>query len=285
MLGLAKILSFLPFTVNVFGKKRDLIVKIGDFLYSEEKLGQIEIDKVLVDLKHSSYHKILAYATQNLYRDFSKSDLGMYMTKHLKRGSRFVDIGANLGGYSWHAKKMDCEVTLFEPVPELFSVLDKNSSFFGESHQLALSDENSTLTFYTSAKNIGGSSLVQSKNENSGYDGKIQVPVSTFDAFFEKDLLQNNVFDLIKIDVEGNEFKTVKGMEKSLEKRLIKKIWCEVRGHSSDRNPGSYISVSKFLNRYNYSAYRIQNGNLMPFDYQNAQDCPQFFDVLYLYNE
>ena len=285
MLKIAKILSRLPFTVNVFGRKRDLIVRLGDALHNDNQLKKLKIDEKTVDFSGSEYFKIAAYATRNLYRDFERSDLGSYMKENLKEGGRFIDIGANLGGYSWLATNLGAQVDLFEPVSELNTVLQKNQHFFGRVHPVALSNERGEHRFYTSSANIGGSSLVESSSvENSGYDGSELVQLDTFDHIFHDEIEQGGVFDLIKIDVEGNELSTVEGMANALKNQCVKALWCEVRGPESDRNPNSCIRVTELMNSFGFQAFRYNPSGLTPFDY-NSDECPKFFDLIYLPHE
>ena len=75
------------------------------------------------------------------------------MKNILKEGDIFVDIGANLGGYSFLAKSLKSDVFAYEPVKDLYKVLVENSTSFGNIYEKALSDKNETLKFYSSETN------------------------------------------------------------------------------------------------------------------------------------
>lgn len=286
MTKLASILGYFPFTVNVFGRKRDLIVRLGDMLYKPKALKEVYCHGRTVDLRESEHFKILAYATDNFIRDFELSDLGNFMKEHIKIGEVFVDIGANLGGYSLVANELGCEVYCFEPVPELSQVLMRNEHVFGKVSNVAVSDEKGSMEFFISDENVGGSSLVESDAgwEGSGYSKSTTVNTNTFDQLTAEGHLPAGPIKLIKIDVEGNEQKVVDGMKESLQSGRINAIWCEVRGDESDRNPGTYRTVTASMKSAGYNVYKWHDGVAQPFDVKTDL-APQYFDLLYLRNE
>jgi FkbM family methyltransferase len=283
MTKLASVLGHLPFTVNVFGRKRNLIVGLGDFLYKPKTLKEVYCHGQILDLSGSEHFKILAYATENFIRDFETSDLGMFMREQVKMGDVFIDIGANLGGYSLMAGELGCEVHCFEPVPELVEILKRNEHVFGHVLPIAVSDSKGTMDFFISDENVGGSSLVESDSgwESSGYSKSTKVETNTFDQLCEEGHLPEGPIKLIKIDVEGNEQKVVDGMKSSLESGRIEAIWCEVRGDGSDRNPGTFRTVTQAMQNAGYNVYKWHKGVLETFDVK-SDIAPQFFDLLYL---
>ena len=128
-----------------------------------------------------------------------------------------------------------------------------------------------------SESNIGGSSLtISSKGwEESGYSGEAQVYTKRLD-----DILKGKI-DLMKIDVEGHEEAAVLGASNLVEEGRIERIWCEVRGAKSDRNPNSYIPICKFLAENGYDVYTY-NGSLINFEWEQVTDLPQYFDLLFI---
>jgi FkbM family methyltransferase len=184
------------------------------------------------------------------------------------------------------ANELGCEVYCFEPVPELVNVLKRNEHVFGKVSDIAVSDEKGSMEFFISDENVGGSSLVESESgwENSGYSKSITVNTNTFDQLSAEGHLPAGPIKLIKIDVEGNEQKVVDGMKDSLQSGRISAIWCEVRGDDSDRNPGTYRTVTASIKNAGYNVYKWQEGVLQPFDVKSDL-APQYFDLLYLRNE
>ena len=271
----ARLISLLPFTVNVSGRKHDLICTLGKLTTGKPKDFQLNQQKL--SLSNHPVAKIYYYAPSNFQKDFEKSALGVLLLSSLKPNDVFVDVGANLGGYSMLAKKKGATVFAFEPFPELYAFLKSNENHFGKVHSYALSNIIGETTFYISDKNIGGSSLVESNlpREASGYTREVSVKVSTGDEVL-KDL---NKIDWLKIDVEGNEEAVVEGFENMLQKSKIENIWCEVRGPQSDRNPNSYLGVCRRMKAAGYNCYILHIDRMIPFDFEKSQSVPQYFDL------
>lgn len=266
----------LPYRVNVSGRKAKWIVSLGRALAPNAK--QVFVNKQRISTAGHPLSHILQYAPVNFMRDFERSDLGHYMQAEAKSGEWFFDVGANLGGYSLLAKRMGLEVELFEPFPELAAFLSENAHAFGKVHTVALSDAAGELVFHISESNIGGSSLVDSNlgKAESGYSRDVKVEVGKGD-----DYVKGRTISILKIDVEGNEGKTVRGFEQSLRSGKIQRVWCEVRGPQSDRNANSYLDVFNFLSDCGYTAYTYRQGIKSRFEVGNSNALPQFFDLLF----
>ncbi|MDG1781460.1 MAG: FkbM family methyltransferase [Flavobacteriales bacterium] len=275
---LPKLLSALPFTVNVSGKKHDLICALGRAVQPLPNSFLLEGTPLNVK-KHTKAH-IMGYAGHNFLKNFRTSYLGQYMANNLAANDLFVDAGANLGGFSFMAKRMGAQVVAIEADPQLANFLAENENAFGKVLSLALSDEAGTSTFYISDENIGGNSLVMSSKgwESSGYSSKCEVKTARLDAL---GLAANGQrIKLLKIDVEGHEEAVVKGCAGLFSADAVETVWCEVRGPQSDRNPSSYLPVCEELAKYGFNAFTF-DGTLHPFDWRNAQEVPQFFDLLF----
>ena len=273
----AWITSLFPFTVNVSGKKHDMICRVGRIVSGVP--SSVRHRGVEVVLRNHPSAAIIGYAPKNFYNDFYFSELGRMLLNNLKQGEVFVDAGANLGGYSFLASRMGAEVQLFEPFPELFSFLKENESVLGKVYPIALSDKESIAVFHISDHNIGGSSLVDSNLDNaqSGYTRDVQVQTSRGD-----EVLKNiPIIHWLKIDVEGNEEAVIIGFEELLKVKRILNVWCEVRGPQSDRNANSYLKVCALMQQHGYTCYRIREGKAEVFDFSQEQSVPQYFDLLF----
>lgn len=276
MTRLARFLARFDFTVNVSGKKHDAIVAVGNLLGGRPERTLVAGHELKIG-EHAPA-AIIAYAGGNFMRSFSHSALGRYMKAHLKIGDRFVDAGANLGGYSLLARQYGAETILIEAAPGIADFLKDNTEIFGTVHACALSDEAGTANFFLSRKNIGGNSLVMSEKgwQFSGYSAEVQVPTERLDAL----ITDNAPIKLLKIDVEGHEEAVVRGAEGLFAKNQVESVWCEVRGPSSDRNPNSYKEVIDLLAPHGFKPYTFTNGEARPFDPEG--DVQQYFDLLFL---
>lgn len=273
---IARFLSRFDFSVNVSGKKHDVIVAVGNLLGGRPEYTLIAGQKVKIG-KHAPA-AIMGYAGVNFMRSFSESALGHFMATHLRPGDRFIDAGANLGGYSLLARKYGAETILVEAAPGIADFLKDNTEAFGAVHACALSDEAGTASFFISRKNIGGNSLVMSEKgwRFSGYSAEVQVPTERLDALIKDDA----PISLLKIDVEGHEAAVVRGAARLFEKEQVAAIWCEVRGPASDRNPNSYRDVIDLLAPYGFEPFTYSGGETHPFE--PGGGVPQFFDLLFL---
>lgn len=148
------------------------------------------------------------YKTGNWEPEISK-----LIKKFMPAKGVFLDIGANIGYHSLFAAsflKEEGMVYAFEPIPRLAKQLESSveANYF---HNLkvensALSDKEGSAILSLIDENIGASSLKEAQDQNLVTE-KITVGLKTLNSF----LNQLPRVDLIKIDVEGNEFETLRG--------------------------------------------------------------------------
>jgi FkbM family methyltransferase len=197
---------------------------------------------------------------------YEKEDSEM-LFKLVNDGDVILDIGANIGWYSnLLAKKLpNAVIYSFEPIPETFSQLEKNT-LLNESHNVrinnvALSSKKEKISFYYSPTVTGASSMVNiTENSNAV---KLECLTSTIDDF----VLENNIkkLNFIKCDVEGGEFLVFKGGKETLLKHrpivfteMLRK-WSAKFGY----HPNDIINYFKDLN---YSCFFSNEGVLNPID-------------------
>jgi len=196
--------------------------------------------------------RFLAYCYYNLRRYYARSPLGTYI-RQFRRGSTFVDVGANLGFYSLLAREAGLEAICFEPEPQFADYLQRNSAVFGQVFPVALSDRGGSLPLYYSRGNSGATSLVPKKWSTRS---AATVPVRTFSSLaLDGELGDPTKIALVKIDVEGAEAATVQGMMEFLSAGHRPDIWCEVRGNSASRAQGSFALVRSCLQEFGYSTF------------------------------
>lgn len=127
-----------------------------------------------------------------------------YLNKLIKKHRRFLDIGANVGLYSYYFSRKFEVVEAFEPLPELTYRLQPFSKKI-HVHNVALSNLNGSLDFYIPKhRNILQPPLASLEPRGGDFEKRI-VDVVNLDSYQFQDV------DLIKIDVEGHEFKVLEG--------------------------------------------------------------------------
>lgn len=174
---------------NIFKKRKRL--KIGDY-YLDLDFSNPHEKKYFESIENDDYH-----ISKNL----------------IQKGDRVLDLGANIGFTALLYLSFGAsEVYAFEPVANLVKRLRAIKSGKIKVFDCALSDYNGTSEIYLSTTHNQGHSLNDSWPERFSnvfkQIKKEKVKVATLDT-----LLVNEVFDFIKIDVEGMEEKAIIGGE------------------------------------------------------------------------
>jgi len=152
---------------------------------------------------------------------FTKEPATIQWIEGMKAGEVMYDIGANVGSYSILAGVKGMKVFAFEPEAENYALLCKNLSLNGiepNAYCMALSDEEKAGTLYAGQREAGGA--CHSFGQSIGHDLRERNSVFTqgcfgipLDTLVERGLPHPQH---IKIDVDGLEYKVIKGAEKTL---------------------------------------------------------------------
>jgi FkbM family methyltransferase len=143
--------------------------------------------------------------------------ISSWLTGHLRRGDVVLDIGANIGYFSLLSASLvgpEGRVLAFEPVPSIAALLEDNIRRNGahvDVHRVIVSDvAGEAEIFRSGGTNIGRSGTLAS--EGSSSEGR--VPVVTATEVVDADLWSRIRF--VKVDVEGDERRVLRGLEKLL---------------------------------------------------------------------
>lgn len=138
-----------------------------------------------------------------------------YIKKRTNKKITVLDVGANIGQYATLANKIfksDCTIFSFEPTSFSYSLLKKNTKGL-----------NSIITINKGIGEISGKSEIFYNGKASVQSSILQddfsnhsetIQLTTIDEFCESN--QINKIDLLKLDVEGYEYKALLGGIKSL---------------------------------------------------------------------
>lgn len=139
-------------------------------------------------------------------RDFDE-DERHYLAKRLTENFVFLDIGANIGGYSLAVAALagpKARIIAIEPQPEIFDRLTFNIGVnpFGTVKALALAvaDRDGELTLFLDPRNKGEASV---KIVSADHAGQVKVPARTLLGIMQEEGFDH--VDAIKLDVEGAE--------------------------------------------------------------------------------
>lgn len=164
------------------------------------------------DLTGPSFH--LSYGKDTGFQNYEEADKD-FIVNYLKgHPGLFVDIGANIGLFSFYIlhKLPNQNIMAFEPEPQAFACLkfskDANNFKTFTPMNFAIGEKKEVLHFYIDQKNFGGHRL----HRNHADEKAIEVNVSPLREFVGSQKLA-----AIKIDVEGAELNVLKGMKDIIE--------------------------------------------------------------------
>jgi FkbM family methyltransferase len=166
--------------------------------------------------------------------------------KEVKEGNVILDIGANIGYYTLIFAKLagpNGKVYAFEPDPDNFAILKKNIETNGYQNVVlvnkAVSDSNGKIKLYKSDTNSGDHRIYDSDDGR----GFTEIECVRLDDFFRGNELS---VDLIKMDIQGAEYKALSGMAELIKKnhsiKILSEFWPEglIR---SGATPSAYLGL------------------------------------------
>ncbi|MFG1239295.1 FkbM family methyltransferase [Xanthobacter autotrophicus DSM 597] len=167
----------------------------------------------------------------------------------------FVDIGANKGVYSMYAVSFFRKVIAFEANPDLAAPLAKILGDKGEVRAVALSDNEGSGKLwipFSGKREINSRSSLEAE-ANEGFEQRgIEVPLTTLDRFSLDDVA------VVKIDVEGHEFRVLQGAIYTLSRnRPIVLLECEER-----HNPGGIARAFSFFRDLDFHPWFLHRNKL-----------------------
>lgn len=176
--------------------------------------------------------------------------------------TKFIDIGANCGFYSFHFAMQNLEVLAFEPNSEarlkMNNTISQNQNLKDriKIFPYGISNINSEMNMRSMVKHgyiqTGGSSIiddnVSQNNEYKVYKGQFKIGDEILN------LKRDNL--AIKIDVEGHELSVLKGIQNLLKSNkciiqieIFEKNFNSVNSYLLERN---FILIDQFQQRSNY---------------------------------
>ena len=277
-------LGLLPLPIGIDGIGRQLVLRLFDPIFhrpNDHRSVHVDGASMELDLDRPN-ERLLHYACANVLATYARSALGRVIRRCIRRPNDvFVDIGANLGLYSLLARRAGGSAILFEPEPRHAAFLQRNERSFGKVHPCALSDVSGSATLHIGVDSmLGVSSLVDVGEGAAIYDATAIVPVLKFDDVALSTAIDPARVRLIKVDVEGNEARTIGGMTRFLASGFTGAIWCEVRGPSSTRGKDSHRDVTSRLRAAGFSPYLVKGGKPQPFDPSRVR-LRRVFDLLF----
>jgi FkbM family methyltransferase len=136
----------------------------------------------------------------------------LFVERKLTQHRRFLDIGANVGIYSFHFSSTFAHVDAYEPISEITYRLRDMRRESIRTHSVALSNNNGDLNFYIPVREgVVVPGLASLEIRDKPYEERL-VKVKRLDDYQFEDV------DLIKIDVEGHESSVIEGAVETIRK-------------------------------------------------------------------
>ena len=141
----------------------------------------------------------------------------------IRPGQTVIDIGAHIGYFTRLAARQTGKsgrVIAFEADSENFKFLEHNTKRFDNvvREQRAIGDTKGTISFYHVRGSTGCHSTVPQENSEH-----YEVPATTLDTYCsEHDI---GVVDVIKMDIEGGEWKALQGMSTILNQEHLQLVF------------------------------------------------------------
>lgn len=190
------------------------------FIYPKDRIER----RVSATLFYGKEMKIALPAATDIYLTGGKSHdseirLARFLIKNLSAGKHFLDIGAHYGYFSMIAAEIvgtGGKVFSFEPTTKTYELLQENA------HEIpcmtifrkAVSDTGETLVFhefpnkYSEYNSVDVSQFENEKWYQESQPQKVEVPATTIDGITSGEEFRPHI---IKIDVEGAEYKVIQG--------------------------------------------------------------------------
>ena len=172
----------------------------------------------------------------------------------------FFDVGANEGIYTIYGEKLgSMTVHAFEPAPNTADLLCKNLKLNNCKsvivNRVACSDEQGRSEFVF-ARSLSGSSGFKDLLKMADSE-KINVETITLSRYCER---LGRLPDILKIDVEGAEYKVIKGLEKSIKAGASKPIIiCEILRKWSAEYGYNAMELHEYICSLGYKCYTSDN--------------------------
>lgn len=195
------------------------------------------------------------------------------LKRELSQGGTFIDIGANIGLHTLYATTLigaTGKVIALEPHPVTRELFRKNLEINGLLDRVTISplavssEDDATVLFEYFAEHPAMSGLKVSKEILEKFNGtleKIEVNTITIDTLVER---LSIVPDLIKIDVEGFEYKVLQGCVKTIENHKNVRFLMEYEKLMAESvmQPGIGHEIADFFEGRDFKVYRINEKNL-----------------------
>ena len=240
---------------------------------TKENISEIDIKEIISNISQKQYPESQHI---NSFRNILDE----------KKDLTFFDVGAHRGETIREYKDNFPNINLysFEPFKESFNDLEKVSKLYDKSQvfNIGLSNFNGIGKFNNHIKKNdqhysvvnSTSKLLPNSMKKFGYEDpdeivQVECKFSTLDYFLDNEKIE--FIDLLKIDVQGGEYRVLEGAENSISSGKIKIIFLEIITapfYEEQKSLNYYLS---YFDKKNYELFGLYN-----LSYQNNSRLLQF---------
>ena len=193
---------------------------------------------------------------------------GSYEKKQLDGISKFCQsknvlvVGAHIGSFAIPLARLARRVTAIEANPKSFELLEINLFLNKTTNcrpiRISASDRIETIEFLQSSVNTGGSKRKPKETWHYYFDDPKVILV---EAMPLDELLANEEFDVITMDIEGSEYYALKGMQRILSRAQM----LEIEFCTHHLKYAALVSIETFCDTFMrfFSFMRLSNGQLI----------------------
>jgi FkbM family methyltransferase len=203
-------------------------------------------------------------------------DESWILSRLLRPGDVFVDVGANLGYFTILASRLvgtTGGLIAIEPVPSTVHKLRRNLRLNAIEdrvvlHEVAVTDSPGSVRIYQPySNNVGANTIRPCGYPEMNWD----VAACTLD-----DLLSSQgPIRMIKLDIEGAEVKALRGFAKRLSATDGPIVLCEVTDAFLREVGDTAFELFNMMASYNYIGYIVKNYKCMKIEIGQLGDLPQ----------
>ncbi|MFC7333143.1 FkbM family methyltransferase [Rhodocista pekingensis] len=168
-----------------------------------------------------------------------------------------VDVGANVGVYTWHIARASARTVAVEPNPGLAEKLQRGTGRTVEVLACALSDHEGTAHLaipLTAAGELTSRATIEDRVNREFERRTVEVPLRTLDGLGLRDL------GFLKVHAEGHEYPILEGG-----RQCIARDRPTILVGSEDRHvPGARQRIEAMLGSLGYRGFFLHEGRLHP---------------------
>lgn len=246
--------------------------KINQLIFHLPVIYQITPNRKCICYPDSSYGGLIVYLRMPEYEG------NKYILNNLKPNDIFIDVGACIGDYSLFASSIitNGHVYAFEPFKKSIEMFEENITLNGikniSIYKGVASDKNGYERL-----SVEKESEVNHITHGKKTGNTIKIPSITLDTY----IVENNIkqIAILKIDVEGSEMKVLKGAEKSIQEKKIKKILIELNKNNQFFGTSNQKIIT-WLKKQQYNVYLFEEDRVKKITSTKGVENDQIVNVL-----